>query len=468
MSSRKFGVDISNFDGDVSIDKLKRAGVEFVIARVGGADDEEVGKYSDSKWAQNYANCKKAGMPVGAYYLLGGTTEAEARDEARHCKQLLGSAQLEYPVYLDMEGKTHKSMGEGARRKVVQAWVDEMGGGWLCGCYTWSWLMPSGVKNCELWTCDWGVVRPSNDCGMWQFGGETNELRSTRVAGYGPIDQDYCYVDYPSLVKQRGLNGFKASGKEESVATLRDKVVERARSQIGVRYYSMHTGPRGSAVEGWGCAMFYAWCLNQTLGTGYYGSCWNFAGDALGQGTNQGGGEFEFISASEAQPGDAVLYAQAGHDGKDYDDYGHIALYVGGGRVIGAMGSGTPGSAGYLNIGIKETDVGRQSLGGPIRYVRCKRLKGNAATPATGNNSSYADTGEMVWVNQKVTVRSSSLNVRDKPSTKTGAIKAEYRKGDTIILDGLVLGDGYVWGSYVGATSGKRRYVALGDLELAR
>ena len=464
--SRRFGVDTNGGEGWHDIAALADAGVEFVIARCGGSDDPKLGMYEDTEWERTYADCRAAGMPIGTFYYSTATTGDEARDEARHCLTFIEGKQLDYPVYLDFETGAQKGMGEGARRRVIQAWLDAMGDEWLLGVYTWAWLMPSGL-DCELWTCAWTATRPDNGCGLWQFGGETNVIRSTAVGPYDPIDQDYCYVDYPALVKQRGLNGFKASGKEESVSTLRDKVVERGRSQIGVRYYSMHTGPRGSAVEGWGCAMFYAWCLNQTLGTDYYGSCWNFAGDALGQGTDQGGGEFEFISASEAQPGDAVLYAQAGHDGTDYDDYGHIALYVGGGRVIGAMGSGTPGSAGYVNIGIKETDISRQSLGGPIRYVRCRRLKGNAKVPETGGGE-YPASGEMVWVNQSVTVRSNTLNVRDKPSTKAGAIKARYRKGDTIVLDGLCLGDGYVWGSYIGATSGQRRYVALGDLELAR
>ena len=471
-----FGVDISTFDGNVSISKLKDAGVKFVIARIGGADDARVGKYKDSKWDQNYANCKAAGMPIGAYYLLDGTTEAEARDEARHCKQLLGSAKLEYPVYLDMEGASHKSMGESARRKVVQAWVDEMGSGWLCGCYTWAWLMPSGVKNCEVWTCDWNGKRPSNGCGMWQFGGETNATRSVYVAGYGPMDQDYCYVDYPALIKSKGLNGFakQSGGKETKVASLRDQVVAKAESQLGVRYWTMHTGPKGSGSEGFGCAMFDCWCWNQVLGTNYYGSCWNIWGDAIGAPQyNQGGGEFEVIDESEAQPGDAVIYFKPGAALGYSTSASHTALYVGGGMIIGSWGTGTPGQAGYMAGGsVRRGTVSSQSLGGAYRFVRCKRLKGSAATTKPSNTPTASTSApanfKLFRVSATVTVKSSSLNVRDKPSTKSGAIRAEYKKGGRVQLDNLVLGDdGYVWGSYIGSSSGQRRYIALGTTELA-
>ena len=43
---------------------------------------------------------------------------------------------------------------------------------------------------------------------MWQFGGSTNLIRSNKIAGY-VVDQDYAYKDYPSIVKKKGLNGFK-------------------------------------------------------------------------------------------------------------------------------------------------------------------------------------------------------------------------------------------------------------------
>ena len=72
-------------------------------------------------------------------------------------------------------------------------------------------------------------------------------------------------------------------------------------------------------------------------------------------------------------------------------------------------------------------------------------------------------------VDETVTVRSDSLAVRDAPSTKTGKVVARYAKGNTINIDKMCLGDdGYIWGSYIGASSGKRRYIALGTAELAR
>lgn len=75
---------------------------------------------------------------------------------------------------------------------------------------------------------------------------------------------------------------------------------------------------------------------------------------------------------------------------------------------------------------------------------------------------------EVFEVHRTVTVQSPTLNVRDAPSVTTGKVVAQYRKGDRINIDSIVFGGLYVWGHYIGASSGKDRYVALGTLENAR
>ena len=55
------------------------------------------------------------------------------------------------------------------------------------------------------------------------------------------------------------------------------------------------------------------------------------------------------------------------------------------------------------------------------------------------------------------------LNVRNAPTTKGTQVVAQYTRGDTVVLDDwYVSEDGYIWGRYTGANSGKYRYVAVG------
>lgn len=75
---------------------------------------------------------------------------------------------------------------------------------------------------------------------------------------------------------------------------------------------------------------------------------------------------------------------------------------------------------------------------------------------------------EMFAMQKTVTVMSHTLNVRDAPSVTTGNVVAKYYKGETVNIDGIVFGGLYAWGHYVGTSSGKDRYIALGTLENAR
>jgi hypothetical protein len=73
---------------------------------------------------------------------------------------------------------------------------------------------------------------------------------------------------------------------------------------------------------------------------------------------------------------------------------------------------------------------------------------------------------ELIKVDMIATIKTDSVAIRTHPSTKTGAIKGRYKRGQKVVFDRVVFANGYVWGSYVGLTSGQRRYVAIGPMSL--
>lgn len=139
---------------------------------------------------------------------------------------------------------------------------------------------------------------------------------------------------------------------------------------------------------------------------------------------------------------------------------GHTAIYLGGGKI----GEAHHGDyAGGLD-GRKGDQDGTE--------VRIATYYASAWTRAyhypEPDSSDAGSRSEVFEVQKAVTVQSHTLNVRDAPSVTTGNVVAQYRKGDSINIDGVVFGGLYVWGHYIGGTSGKDRYVALGTLENAR
>ena len=45
----------------------------------------------------------------------------------------------------------------------------------------------------------------------------------------------------------------------------------------------------------------------------------------------------------------------------------------------------------------------------------------------------------------------------------TGAVVGHYSPGESFVADGITFAEGHVWATYLGSTSGKRRYVSLGN-----
>jgi len=69
---------------------------------------------------------------------------------------------------------------------------------------------------------------------------------------------------------------------------------------------------------------------------------------------------------------------------------------------------------------------------------------------------------ELIKVDKIVTVKRGGVNIRTQPSTKASIVGA-YAGGAKVVIDRIVFNAGLVWGSYVGLTSGKRRFIALAD-----
>ena len=86
------------------------------------------------------------------------------------------------------------------------------------------------------------------------------------------------------------------------------------------------------------------------------------------------------------------------------------------------------------------------------------------STPSTPSTSTGSSSGEKTGTGFGGTYRcnASVLNVRTAPTTAASVV-AQYKFGQTVELDDWYkIADDYVWGRYTGASSGQKRYVAVG------
>lgn len=99
----KIGIDVSKWQGDIDFDVLKKAGVEFVIIRVGTGLGFGKESAEDIYFKQNIENATKAGIPVGIYYYSYATTKEEALKQAKWVTNLLKDYKITLPVAFDWE-----------------------------------------------------------------------------------------------------------------------------------------------------------------------------------------------------------------------------------------------------------------------------------------------------------------------------------------------------------------------------
>ncbi|MBO4853943.1 MAG: peptidoglycan-binding protein [Oscillospiraceae bacterium] len=208
---KQFGIDVSRWQGDFDFARAKAEGVTFAILKGGGGDD---GLYVDKQFAANYDKAKAQGLTVGCYWFSRALTVAEAEEEAAyfytHC---LKGRQFELPVYMDVEHKAMLALSKKALTDVILAWLTYLEArGMMPGVYSFqsafsAYIDDKRLGNTPRWVASWSKTCSYQPLGIWQFGGETNLIRSNKVAGV-VCDQDYMMVDYPAQIKAAGKNGY--------------------------------------------------------------------------------------------------------------------------------------------------------------------------------------------------------------------------------------------------------------------
>lgn len=197
----KKGIDISYCQTQVHWEDVT---AEFVIIKAGQRD------FTDPLYESHYKGAKSRGIPVGAYWYLDAMTVDDAKKEANAFIQRLAGKQFEYPVFLDLENEAQFKLGKEKVSALIRAFLErvEQAGYWV-GLYgnlsSLTYYTTDDIKKrYSVWLAQWDVSKPTykGSYGIWQHSvGKADGIT-------GACDLDYCYVDYPTQIKAKGLNGF--------------------------------------------------------------------------------------------------------------------------------------------------------------------------------------------------------------------------------------------------------------------
>lgn len=100
----RLGVDVSRHQGWIDWEKVKAAGYEFAIIRVGYRGYGEEGLVClDEQFDTNIQNAQAAGLDVGVYFFAQAINEEEAKEEAEFVLEHIAGYELQLPVVYDPE-----------------------------------------------------------------------------------------------------------------------------------------------------------------------------------------------------------------------------------------------------------------------------------------------------------------------------------------------------------------------------
>ncbi len=211
------GIDVSKHNGHIDWQKVKAAGVDFVIIRAGYGRELS---QKDPMFEANYKGAKAAGLKVGAYWYSYATTGEEAIKEAKTFLQVVKGKQFEFPLYFDIEEKNQMV----SANILISAFCNVLeNAGYFAGFY----MSRSHIKNFvstatrerySLWVADWGAVQ-NMPAPMWQ---RTESGFVDGIAGH--VDMNVSHMDFEPIIKARGLNGFEPTEPEKTKPTEKEEI----------------------------------------------------------------------------------------------------------------------------------------------------------------------------------------------------------------------------------------------------
>ena len=208
------GIDVSKWNGGINFNKVKSAGVNFVIIRAGFGVNG-----IDRLFKANYTAAKEAGLKIGAYWYSYAKTKAELQNEIYAFLNAIKGMQFEMPVYWDIEEKWVINNINYVIPTVCTALENA---GYFAGYYTSASVNASvaeeNKKRFTSWIAHWGkkagAYKP-----MHQYS-NTGEISGIN----GDVDLDFCSTDFPAIITEKKLNNTAITVSDNRIQEAIDKI----------------------------------------------------------------------------------------------------------------------------------------------------------------------------------------------------------------------------------------------------
>lgn len=216
-------IDVSRYQGEIDWDKVKAAGITGAFLKTVSTNYSEFGGlYIDPYFERNYAECKRVGIAVGAYYYTYAQDLSYAKKELALFKQAVAGKQFELPLVVDVEDNLLKPLSADALTDLVEYAVKEIES-WGCYAMVYTYLYyqrtelnMARLEKYDLWLAAYIGTRPASPKhSIWQY------LSTAQIAGVkGDCDVNWQFANsdgeyHEDIIKKAGLNGWVSWDKTD-------------------------------------------------------------------------------------------------------------------------------------------------------------------------------------------------------------------------------------------------------------
>lgn len=183
------GIDISEFQGEIDFEEVRRSGIDAVYIRAGA------GEYTDEYFAENYERARAAGLKIGFYHYVTARSVEEGRRQARFFASLAAGREPDMRLAMDFE--YFGSLSVSQINAISEAYLDE-----LTALARREAVIYSDLSNARnifsralaekypLWAAQYGADEPSAN-GKWREWVGFQYTDEGRVGGiYGNVDRN--------------------------------------------------------------------------------------------------------------------------------------------------------------------------------------------------------------------------------------------------------------------------------------
>lgn len=197
------GVDISKYQDHVDFNKLKKAGVDFCMIRVGARGYGTGQLILDEYFQENMKRATDAGLDIGVYFFSQAITQDEVMEEANMVLEYIADYKVTYPVAFDMEYIENdtarvEQLSKEEKTEIAKTYMDTIkAAGYTPILYgKKEWLITeldlSELEDYDVWLSQYEDIPDyPYEFTMWQY---TNQGNIDGISG--KVDLNISFIDY--------------------------------------------------------------------------------------------------------------------------------------------------------------------------------------------------------------------------------------------------------------------------------